>query len=342
MDVAILTIIPEEFHAVQSVLETATDLPHTEKPNTYSWKRGTIGRYSVVVGLVGKAGTTPCALATLEAHATFKPESIVLLGVAGGMPKEGQKSGDVAVSDAIWFYDYGKVEDGFNPRLRYVYQTDPILLRSAMSLRPPPEIWFPRPVTPAQDESEPKVRCGLIASGNKVVDNIDDPIFRRVLAVEPKILAVEMEGAGAADAVDELKSRGASVRFIMIRGISDMPNIGVAQPGTQTTQRDQNKVVAATAAARFLKFWLETGWPIAPLQTNARSVGNRRKEVRSMLQARLQNDDMFMQFCIEHFPKIASSFSSGMTLISKQNYLFMSISADEIERELVRFQMDES
>lgn len=334
MDTAIITVIPEEYHAVLETVENAQFVPPGERPNTYAWKAGRIGRSSVVVGLVGRAGTTPCALAISEAYVEFRPQSMVLLGVAGGMHREGQGVGDIVISDTIWFYEYGKVEDGFRPRIRYVYQVDPTLFRSAIALKPPADIWTD---SATQDLPPPQVRSGTVASGNKVIDNIDDPIFRQVLAVEPKILAVEMEAAGAADAIDELRSRGATVRFIMLRGISDMPASGATAVGQQTTQRDTNKPAAARAAARFLKFWLETDWPLAPESAKSARLADRRKEVRALLEKKLPTDDLFQQFCIEHFPNVAAALSSGMSLKAKQNYLFQAADPSEIERELQRF-----
>lgn len=45
----------------------------------------------------------------------------------------------------------------------------------------------------------PRVRAGVIASGDKVIDDPSDGLFAAVQRLWPKLLAVEMEGSGVAE-----------------------------------------------------------------------------------------------------------------------------------------------
>ena len=319
VEIVVLTIIPEEYEAVVAVVENPQDWHSVRsESNRYAWKIGCIGSHSVAVGLVGKPCTTPTALAARDAYETFSPATIVLIGIAGGTSRDEQRVGDVMIAETIWYYEYGKVESEFAPRHNYRYHADDVLLRSAKA---------------HNKVQQCGVRFGLAASGEKVIDNIDDSIARAVLSGEPKTLAFEMEGAGAAEAVQQINSRGGHVRFLMIRGISDMPPSGVAQPGTQTESRDHAKIPAARAAAGFFRSWVGgTSWPDAPPRPEP-SV----KDARQALERHTPTDDLFESFCNERFPAVAKAFSSGMTLLAKRTYLLKAVPARAVITALAAF-----
>jgi nucleoside phosphorylase len=87
----------------------------------------------------------------------------------------------------------------------------------------------------------------------------------------PKLVAVEMEGLGAAEAVEQLRQTRHNVNFAMVRGISDLPlgsQAAAASPVAatgQSAQRDTNKELAAAAAAEFTVHLLRETWPVAPM-----------------------------------------------------------------------------
>jgi len=72
-------------------------------------------------------------------------------------------------------------------------------------------------------ECTPQVVSSEIASGDQVVDDPTNDFFAQVLKTWPKVNAVEMEGAGVAAAIEQVNSLGIPTRFMMIRGISDLP-----------------------------------------------------------------------------------------------------------------------
>ncbi|WP_348303827.1 hypothetical protein [Methanothrix sp.] len=78
----------------------------------------------------------------------------------------------------------------------------------------------------------------------------------------PKIIAVEMEGAGAAAAIDRARCQGIPTRFMMIRGISDLPRANGKNNGRK--ERDAWKAYASDAAAAFVMGWIVEGLPMPP------------------------------------------------------------------------------
>jgi nucleoside phosphorylase len=100
---------------------------------------------------------------------------------------------------------------------------------------------------------------------------VDDPagdFFQAVLQAWPKVAAVEMEGMGAASAIDALHAEGRQVGFIMIRSASDLPReVGAeaSASGTRgTEERDMWKEYAANAAAAFALHVVRQTWPVPP------------------------------------------------------------------------------
>lgn len=273
VDIAIVTILKEEFLAVRQRLQNLKYDPGTaDSPNRYAWELGCLpsaagGSYRVVLALAARAGNVSGSQTVTATVNRWKPRYVVLVGIAGGFPRDGLRRGDVVVSPVIWGYDYGKIEQEFQPRLDFVYQVDGSLLTAATRLGIVSQAW--RAALPARPDGngEPKVLEGPVASGDKVVDNAGHPFWRAVAAAWPKLLAVEMEGAGAVAAIESARAEGQRVGFIMVRGISDMPPLETQDSGavgSQTGERDAWKVYAANTAAAFVVDLIASGWPVPP------------------------------------------------------------------------------
>ena len=308
VDVAIVTVLPEEYKAVLKRLDHHwADGGAHDHPNLYAWELGEVVSphhskpYRVVVALAQQAGGTAAATVTAVTAQRWSPRYIMVVGVAGGLrhdeltklertltakedatpqvndlsedpPEAGDspdpngnslQKGDVVVSSAIWGYEYGKVERGFKPRPDLTYQVDRSLLSAAAVLD---DAW----TASVNDDvpaamRKPHIRVGPIASGDKVVDDASDPFFLAVWRAWPELIAVEMEGAGAAQAIQILRDQGMKTGFIMIRGISDMPRVGeVPRPGGQTQERDTWKRYASATAAAVAIQLLRERWPVPP------------------------------------------------------------------------------
>jgi nucleoside phosphorylase len=273
VDVALVTIIPEEYAAVLACLDQHWHPAGTgESPNQYGWQLGEITArhvqkpYRVVVALASQAGNVSSAMATIETVQRWSPRYVVLLGIAGGLLRKEMSRGDLAISSVIWGYEYGKIDDGFVPRGDFTYVVDRPLLTAAQTMDITNPEWRKRiAVNPPAGVKEPKLFAGAIGSGDKVMDDASDAFFQAVLQRWPKLIAVEMEGAGAAAAIQTTREKGQQAGFIMVRGISDLPRWEDApdsQP--QTAERDTWKRYASAAAATFVTELIRQRWPVPP------------------------------------------------------------------------------
>lgn len=275
VDIAIITVIEAEYTAVRRYLDATFRVP-PGRVTKYGWELGHISSpafgkpYRVVLAMAGNQGTNNAVLATKDTVQTWKPSAVVLVGIAGGRAVDGLEKGDVVVSEVIWGYEYGKIEEGFQPRQNYTYQVNSHIVTAARVHNIKQPGWKDSiQAKPPTLGKLPKLAVGPVASGDKLVDDETDAFFQRVVQKWPKLVAIEMEGAGAAAAIKSLQDEKVSVSFTMVRGISDMPrtaapDTGDAPPPAQTTERDAWKQFAAEAAACFTVDLIRNNWPWPP------------------------------------------------------------------------------
>ena len=273
VDVVILTVLPEEFDCFRNRLPGLDQHPDLGSTTSlYAWKFGNIfcsnfnSYYKTAVGMIGRAGNNQSALATIEAIRLWRPRCIIFCGIAGGLTdfKEDNahpKLGDVVVADVIHGYEYGKINRKFEPRSNWTYRTDIALLNGAIAFALS-NSWQDHIMVVPPRKCAPKVISGEVASGDQVIDDPTNDFFAQVLKTWPKIIAVEMEGVGAAAAIEQANSFGISVRFMMIRGISDIPRNMEKEKGGK--ERDVWKIYASDAAAAFTIGWIADGLPLPP------------------------------------------------------------------------------
>jgi nucleoside phosphorylase len=278
VDIAIITVLPEEHAAVHQHLERTSPVPATRgRPNLYAWEFGYIGSdqyqasYRVALGIAGRAGESSGLLAVMDAIQTFATDYVLLVGIAGGLG--GLRKGDVVVSDYIYGYEYGKVDDGYHPRPDWTFSADLGLANAARALSTRKPTWSDGiALMPPEGKARPEVRIGPIASGNKVIDDISDPSFKPVLEHWPKLQAVEMEGLGVAQAIQQAREKGLVLNYSMVRGISDVPQNKQSRAATsprgivsaQTQERDQWKKYASEAAAVLTTQIIREAWRQPP------------------------------------------------------------------------------
>jgi len=274
VDAAIITVLPEEFNAVKRrLINIRHDEGSSSHPNIFAWELGELPcdstgqTYKIVIAQIGKAGNINGALATFETIMRWNPRYVFLVGIAGSLNSSELENGDIIISEVVWGYEYGKIKKSFVPRHNITYPCDISLLNGALSFASKykliDEIKLNKPENPAK---APKILSGPIASGDKVVDNPNQKFFAAVLAAWPKLLAVEMESAGAASAIAIAHSKGYNVGFLMIRGISDIPqNAAENITDSQTSERDKWKEYAADIAADFAVSYIRSGLPTPPL-----------------------------------------------------------------------------
>ena len=216
-----------------------------------------------------RPGTDAAVIATKNTLQAFRPQCVLVVGIAGGL--EGLSLGDVIVADRICAYEYGKLDHGFHPRQDMDSRTDAVIASMARTLAMRHPDWYSRLEQPEEFRHlAPRIVVGAVASGDKVVDDPTDEFFASVMKSRPKLQAVEMEGAGTAAAIQDAREMLQSVSFGMIRGISDIPRAGGSEsgsePGTsgQTQMRDTWKPAAAATAAATAIQLIRLSWPRPP------------------------------------------------------------------------------
>jgi nucleoside phosphorylase/tetratricopeptide (TPR) repeat protein len=170
--------------------------------------------YSAVVLPLAGMGHTQATSACGDAIRRFAPRYVLLVGIAGGIAKNGVSLGDLLLSDQVADYELAKITPAGASIRWQVHPVDQRLLIAAQNhaggdlaetaaTRPQP--------------GRPRVHVGPVCTGNKVV--ADDSLADQLRDVWVKLIGVEMEAGGVANAVAQSARRPG---FFMIRGVSDL------------------------------------------------------------------------------------------------------------------------
>ncbi|MET9781529.1 5'-methylthioadenosine/S-adenosylhomocysteine nucleosidase [Nocardiopsis alba] len=230
--VVVLTALNLEYQAVRERLLSPEPYTH---PRGTRFEIGSLpdGRGRVVLGLTGK-GNQSSAILTERAVQEFSPSALLFVGVAGALWDT--PLGDVVIGSHIYAYHGGTSEDdGLKARPRaweaphHISQTAAHVARLGTWER----------LVPVQP-NHPQVHFGPIAAGEVVQNSRVSAEAEWIRRTFNDALAVEMEGAGIAQA-GPLSGTPVAV----VRGISDHAD------GEKATESDRNQqpLAAANAAA---------------------------------------------------------------------------------------------
>jgi nucleoside phosphorylase len=252
-DFVIMTALPEEREAVRRKLLGVRRLPpsaddvrvyyEAELPVTFP--DASACRYRIVLLSLLNMGRVEAATATSDAIRRWQPRYLVLVGIAGGIAKNGARLGDVIVGDQIVDFELQKLTpEGPFPR-DSIHRADPRLLNAALNLAD--DAWLELITVSRPKKGLPGQRVGPVATGDKVIASPE--FLERVLSRFPKIVGVEMEAGGAASASFQAPD---GPGFLVVRGISDLAD---ANKDTKTVQawRSYACDVAASYAIGLLK-----------------------------------------------------------------------------------------
>jgi nucleoside phosphorylase/tetratricopeptide (TPR) repeat protein len=275
VDVAIITALPEEFEAIRSRLVNVSQIqsPHHWHVGEIATADGS-GKYRVICARTLTSGNLKSFRTVIRAIDEWNPRYVVFSGIAGGLHREGLNHGDVVVSSQIWHYEYGKISDGrFDPRQLNTFRVDSGLLGGATHFGYEVAKWKDCASVPPRVNHVPKAICGVIGSGEKVIDDLTLEFVKAILDIRKDLQAVEMEAAGASEAIECARDEGAEVGFIMVRGISDMPAVSCVDASVDqlheatvgTASRTAWKQYASEIAANFVVNWIRSNcWPQPP------------------------------------------------------------------------------
>ncbi|EKS32660.1 hypothetical protein [Afipia clevelandensis] len=217
----------------------------------------------IVISCVGNSGNTEVVGPTESMIRHFKPESMLLIGVACGIREF--SLGDVVTSAGIWAYEYVKTtKDGVLDRSR-LQQTSPHILRD-VSFYTAHLKWIeqlvelqskiPPKMAPRKTLGEPRLHENiLVASGEKVLANGE---LKKLHTKYNLIRAGEMEGYGFVKGCNSVRP---ITPCMVIRGISDYGDRDKdGGLGDDAPLKDEFHYVSALAAATFARSFLETAY----------------------------------------------------------------------------------
>jgi len=259
--IGIITALEKEYAAVKALLK---DCKAEEKQGYGAGRRyvgGKIssilgGEHNVILALADMGNNVAATRATLLLNHFPTIETVLMVGIAGGVPspkkpEDHVRLGDVVISNkrGVVQYDMIKLEEiracpippsaemiesvrllgveallGNQPWNTHIESS----LRSIGSERPAdttdilfdsnnPEMKIEHPVDPKRTGGLPRIFLGPIASANEL---LKDPVKRDLLRDHFGVKAVEMEGSGIADAT-WISGKG----YLVIRGICDYCDI---------------------------------------------------------------------------------------------------------------------
>lgn len=192
-------------------------------------------QHQVALAQIGE-GNTAAATFTERASNMFQPEALFFVGVAGRL-KEDIALGDIVVPPEVLAYHGGKDTDTqFHSRPRgWPVSHD---LEQIAKLVDGDGSWLPR--AHRHTQPRPQIHFKPIAAGEVVLDSTTSALARRLREQYNNAVAIEMEGAGVAQAahVNQLP-------LLIIRGISD-PADGTKGEADQAGWQEK---AAANAAA---------------------------------------------------------------------------------------------
>jgi nucleoside phosphorylase len=247
----ILTALPVEFKAVREFL-AASERINGPLGNVY--EQGTFeanGRtWEVGLAEIG-AGDSGAALQTERAIGFFKPQVVLFVGVAGGI--KDVDIGHVVASTKIYGYESGKAKETFQPRPTIGLSSFALEEEAKAEARSREQAWLNR--LGDLPEPPPKAWVGPIAAGEKVIASTKSSVYQFLRSNYGDALAVEMEGYGFLQAVQE---RQQPVSAIVVRGISDLidnKNDDTTQEPEEVRQEKASRHASAFAFQLLANFY---------------------------------------------------------------------------------------
>jgi 5'-methylthioadenosine/S-adenosylhomocysteine nucleosidase len=193
MTIGVLVDHPRMLESLLKRLPNAT----TERKGDVAYFRQAFPDRVLYLRALTSMGNLAAAVTATKMLRDIELDYVIVVGIAGGLLPR-QKMGDVVVSSEIVHYEPATIHaGGLTPRFRVIGLTPK---------------WLSDLVAPL-----PNVSVGAIASGEKFVT--DRALLDDLLGGRGQVLAVEMEGAGVAEAVSQA---GKSVPLVVVRGISDL------------------------------------------------------------------------------------------------------------------------
>ncbi len=240
-DVLLITVTTVEAQAVLRLFAEETGQAFQRRfigDKTY-FDLGTLSgaRIMMVQSEMGAGGSGGALLVVDEGIRVLLPSAVIMIGVAFGIDDENQKIGDILVSQQLLGYELQKIATDEKGQPQIILRGD----RPHASTR-----LLDRFNCGMVDWHGPKVECGLLLSGDKLIDNQNFRDQLRKFALEA--IGGEMEGTGLYSAAQRRK-----VDWIIVKAICDWAD------GNKGQDKSAYQRLAAENAVRFTLHVLKLG-----------------------------------------------------------------------------------
>jgi nucleoside phosphorylase len=227
--VGVLTVIDEEFEAAISALGA------NQRHGATRYFHAAPSPERFVVTKMPDRGNGPAQEAARAMIEHWRPDIVLLVGIAGALDGGPAGLGDVVIADYIHYGDFRKITEHEDALRFAAYDQPTVSLRvdSAEAIRAQ-QLWVSRLTSGPPDggvsavagrasSDLPHVEVGGIVAGEKVVGDPDHPEQQRLFVSFDSAIAVDMESFGVARGVHGARSEpDYNPRLLVIRGISDL------------------------------------------------------------------------------------------------------------------------
>ena len=244
--VALITIVDEELAAMRAV----ENFEKFAGQSPYFYRNQiSEAEYDVILAQSADRSNTPCTELVTDLAERFRPEFIILSGIAGGVGGRDRVSlGDVIVADHVDGYEMQKLSQGRGRQRRVALDHPSKYLRETVAHRVRHSgHWKTRIVANRPEPGDPALIVGNLIAGDKILGDGESAYQKQILEEFDKAVAVDMESYGLARGVYSARStRYYNLNYLVVRGISDLVN-----DTANNEIRRQWRDYAASAAAAF-------------------------------------------------------------------------------------------
>jgi nucleoside phosphorylase len=272
---AMLTIVDPEFDAVSQELHIEHNLPHTPYFCTGA------DEWEIVLRKSPGRGQVPAHTVASQTLEDFRPEVLVLVGIAGGIAgREGIQPGDVVAPNYLHYGEFRKLTSE-NDLRRYEPFDQPAvnIIESYVHPTKHQDSWHSNITVerPGGEGDKPKVVIGSLVAGEKLYGDPTHAEQRLLVRRHDDAVAVDMESFGVARAVFESRRTvDYNPRLLVVRGVSDLVHVAqddeeAENPDIEAENDDQRKLwrpyacaTVAAFAANVVRQLLEVKDPRSP------------------------------------------------------------------------------
>lgn len=249
--VGVLTVIQEEFAAAKVALGADDRYKRTR------YWHAPAGPDGFVLAKMPDRSNVPASDACRDMLEHWRPDVLMLVGIAGGLSSGDAGLGDVIIPDYLHYGEFRKLTEAGDDLRFAAYDHPTVGLRSDIVEQVAEKgdwserVAEERPEMTAEERfgSDPdrlKVEVGGLVAGEKIMGDPDHPEQERMFVSFEHAIAVDMESWGVGRAVHHARTDvDYNPRLIVVRGVSD----SVGRPAGEAERQEDGAGADASPAA---------------------------------------------------------------------------------------------